>query len=448
MNENFSVHQMSRRRFLKYTATVSAAAAGPIWLSGCAVDPVTGQKQLMMVSQQQEIGIDKQQSPFQFASDYGITQDKKSNTYVGSVGKKLLSNVHRPEMPYNFQCVNATYINAYAFPGGSIAVTRGILLKLQNEAELAALLGHELGHVNARHSAEQMSKGQLSSLLVTGLSAVASTQGTGLGQLTQQLGALSQGLLLSKYSRDNEREADELGNQYMVKAGYPSNGFVGLMQMLQSLNKEKPNSAQVLFSTHPMSSERLAAAQFRNQGIYKMSNASKDNRDRYMDNIASLRSKKKGIALLQQGEKYMAKKEYDNAEKSIKTALKSLKYDYTAHVVMAKCMMLREKPSRALTYANKAKQLYPSQIQGYYIAGIANSETKQYSKAYDDFHKCDTLLPGNPQMTFFKGYCLDQRGDRKPAANNYITYLKMTNYKPNKYSRHAYKRLKEWGYAK
>jgi predicted Zn-dependent protease len=134
MNKSIATNKISRRLFLKYSAVMSASVAGPIFFSGCAIDPVTGKKQLMMVSQQQEIGIDKQQSPFQFSSDYGVTQDAKINEYVSDVGKRLLPNIHRPQMPYNFQCVNATYINAYAFPGGTIAVTRGILLKLDNEA--------------------------------------------------------------------------------------------------------------------------------------------------------------------------------------------------------------------------------------------------------------------------------------------------------------------------
>ena len=448
MNKPKAGNPVSRRQFLKYGAVMSASIAGPIFFTGCAVDPVTGKKQLMTVSQQQEIGIDKQQSPFQFSSDYGITQDAKINQYVSGVGKGLLPNVHRPDMPYNFQCVNATYINAYAFPGGSIAVTRGILLKLDNEAQLASLLGHELGHVNARHSAEQISKGQLSSMLVSGLSIAASSQGSGLGELTQQLGILGQGLLLSRYSRDNEREADYLGNEYMVKAGYPSKGFVGLMEMLDALHKENPSSAQMLFATHPMSAERLSSAVQREKGQYLFSKDYSLNRERYMDKIAFLRAQKKGIELLQQGEKYLAKKEYDKAQNSFKKSIKRLKDDYTAHVLMSKCLMIRKKPAQALSYANAAKKLYPSEIQGYYIAGIANSELKKYGKAYQNFGKCDELLPGNPQMKFYKGYCLDKNGDTKTAANNYMTYLKMIDYQPNKYSKYAYKRLKEWGYAK
>ncbi len=447
MNQSSGVNQFSRRQFLKYSAFISAALAGPFGFTGCAVDPVTGKKQLMMVSPQQEIEIDKQQSPYQFSSDYGVIQDKKISRYVSRVGKKLIPYVHRPAMPYNFQCVNATYINAYAFPGGSIAVTRGILLKLDNEAQLASLLGHELGHVNARHTAEQVSKGQLSSLLVGGLSAVAASQGSGLGDLTQQLGMLGQGLFLSKYSRDNEREADYLGNEYMVKAGYASRGFVGLMEMLDSLNKERPGSAQVLFSTHPMSKERLTVAVQRSNGQYQHSKGFPVNRERYMDNIASLRAKKKAIELLQKGEKYLGQKKYDTAEELFKKSLRQFKNDYTAHVLLAKCLMVRKKTKQALFHANKAKKRYPSETQGHYIAGMANTELKKYGMAYRDFNQCDQLLPGNPQITFNKGYCLEKNGDEKSAADGYMRYLKMINYQPNKYSKYAYARLREWGYA-
>ncbi len=448
MKQTKSDEQISRRQFLKYTAIVSTSVASAGFLTGCAKDPVTGESQFMMVSRQQEIGIDKQQSPFQFSSDYGVTQNRKINRYVSSIGKKLIPNVHRQDMPYNFQCVNATYINAYAFPGGTIAVTRGILLKLDNEAQLAALLGHELGHVNARHSAEQMSKGQLSSLLVGGLSMAAGSQSSGLGQLTQQLGMLGQGLLLSKYSRDNEREADSLGNEYMVKAGYTSKGFVGLMEILNSLHKASSSSVQVLFSTHPMSSERLNAAVQRENGQYKSSKDFRLGRERYMDSIASLRKQRKGIELLQQGEKYMAKKEYDKAQNSFKESLKSLNDDYTAHVLMAKCLMVRKKPSQALVHTQAAKRLYPSEAQGHYMAGLVNSELKNWSTAYNEYERCDELLPGNPQLRFYKGYCQDKGGQVKPAANNYINYLKMINYAPNEFSKYAYSRLKKWGYAK
>jgi predicted Zn-dependent protease len=222
-------HGLTRREFMWLS---SMTAAGYVF--GCATDPVTGKKQFMLVSEDTEI-----YAPLQISTDYGEVQDSQLNRYVNQVGDKMAAKSHRSHMPYSFRVVNATYVNAYAFPGGTIAATRGIMLSLENEAELAALLGHELGHVNARHAAEQMSKGQLTQAVVGGISVLAGTQSAALGDLAGQLGQISAGALLASYSRENEREADALGMEYMVGAGYGSQGFVGLMEMLNSMSKHK-----------------------------------------------------------------------------------------------------------------------------------------------------------------------------------------------------------------
>lgn len=445
-NYPYKFHTLTRRKFLKYAALSGVSLTG--MLTGCAIDPVTGNKQLMFMSSEEEIAIDRQQSPFQFSSDYGICQDQELNAYISKVGEKMLPHVHRPDMPYNFHCVNAIYINAYAFPGGSIAATRGILLELENEAELASLLGHELGHVNARHSAEQAAKGTLSGLFIGGLSALAGTQGAGLGNLTQQLGALSQGLFLSKYSRDNEREADALGHGYMTGAGYNSKGFVGLMNMLNSLNKSHGNSTQMLFSTHPMSSERLEAAVYRDTHKYESTWTRSLYRERYMDNISALRQQKTAIKQMQEGEKFLGKEEYDKAESAFKSALKTADMDYTAHLLMAKCLLIRKKYDPALSHASKAKQLYPQESQGYYISALSALAGKKFARAQSNFERFDRILPGNPQVTFYMGYCLDKTDKKQAAAGRYMEYLKKTNYASSKYSQYAYNRLKAWGYAK
>lgn len=445
--KTYGKHYISRRDFLKYTTFITAAAGTPVFFAGCAVDPVTGKKQINLVSRQQEIGIDQQQAPHQFSTDYGIVQDQNLSRYITRVGNGILPHVHRRDMPYTFNCVNANYINAYAFPGGTIAISRGILLSLDNEAQLASLIGHELGHVNARHSAEQMSKGQLSSLLIGGLAIAAGTQDSSLGELAQQLGMVGQTLLLSKYSRDNEREADALGNEYMVKAGYPSSGFVGLMEMLNDLHKSRPNSSMVLFSTHPMSSERYHSAVSRNNGVYSATNSKSPQKERYMDNIAGLRAKRKGIELLQEGEKHLAKKEFDKGQAVFEKALRIMPEDYTAHMLLAKTLLIRKKEKEALVHTAQAKKLYKTEAQGHFVSGLAHSALKRYANAYKDFSTCDQLLPGNPQITFYKGFCMDKNGQKDPAAQNYIKYLKMINYQPNKYSKYAFAKLKEWGYA-
>jgi predicted Zn-dependent protease len=197
---------LSRRQFMWLTGLAAAGVA-----AGCATNPVTGSTQFMTVSEEEEIQIDRQYSPMQFSDDYGPVQDAALNAYVSGVGRAVASRSHRPNMPYSFRVVNATYINAYAFPGGSIACTRGIVAGLNDEAELAALLGHEIGHVNARHTAEQMSKGTVSNILVGGLSIIADVAAPGLGQVASALGGFGAGAFLASYSRDNERQADALG---------------------------------------------------------------------------------------------------------------------------------------------------------------------------------------------------------------------------------------------
>ncbi len=432
---------INRRQFLQYTALAGAGALIP---SGCAVNPVTGRNQLMIVSEQTEINIDRQQSPHQFSADYGISQDGNLNGYISEIGRKLAARTHRPAMPYSFQCVNATYINAYAFPGGSIAVTRGILLELKNEAELAALLGHELGHVSARHSAEQMSKGTLSSVLVGGLAAVIGSKNSQMGDLAQQIGMLGQGVLLARYSRENEREADALGNRYVVDAGYSTDGFVGLMALLNSMNKGHNASAEMLFSTHPMGSERYEMAIQMAQGQYSSSRSMPLNRERYMDQTARLRSKKKFIKTLQQGDTLMASKKYDEAESTFAKAIKLDSKDYTAQLMMAKCKLAKKDYKNALRYAKDGGKIYPLEAQALHVGGFASIYLKKFDKALDYFNRYDKLLPGTPGVLFFRGYALEGMKRVDQSAVQYKGYLQQVN--QGDYAKHAYQRLKEWGY--
>ncbi len=246
---------LSRREFLRLSALASAGV-----IAGCAVNPVTGEKQFMLVSEDWEVQVDRENSPHQFSADYGATQDQALNHYVNQVGTAMAARTHRPHMPYSFRCVNANYINAYAFPGGSIAATRGIMLTLESEAELAALMGHELGHVNARHTARQMSKSMLTQALVAGVSAYAASRDELYGDIAATIGMIGAGALLASYSRDNEREADHLGMTYMTQSGYGTGGMVELMDMLNSLHHGSSDAVSLLFATHPMSQERYDTA--------------------------------------------------------------------------------------------------------------------------------------------------------------------------------------------
>ncbi len=431
---------MNRRQFLLLSST---AAAG--WLVGCATNPVTGENQFMLVSEQQEIAMDKQHSPHQFSSDYGTVQDTKLNNYVSKTSHKLAALTHRPHMPYSFRVVNANYVNAYAFPGGSIATTRGIMLKMRNEGELAALMGHELAHVNARHTAEIMSKSQITNLVVGGLSAYVGANSS-YGKLATQLGMLGSGALLASYSRDNERQADALGMEYMVKAGYGPDGMVGLMNILNNLSKGKHSAAQLLFSTHPMSSERYNTAVNTARNDYAAARRQPLYSERYMDHTAGLRRIQGPIEDMQKGEAEMGKEKYGAAEGLFKKALKKAPNDYTGLVLMAKCQLVQKKTDPAERYLEKAKQVYPQEAQAHYLDGYVKIQKKKYDAALAQFNTYDKQLPGNPSSNFFKGMAYEGKGSRKPAADHYYKYLKAVNRGSN--AQYAYNRLVEWGYIK
>ena len=432
---------ITRREFL-WISSMSAAG----FMVGCAANPVTGKSQFMMVSEAQEIKIDKQHSPHQFSSDFGPLQDTSLNNYIDRTGKNIAARTHRPHMPYSFRGVNATYVNAYAFPGGSIAVTRGILLALENEAQLAALLGHELGHVNARHTAEQMSKSVLTNIFIGGVATFAGAKSSGLGNLASQLGMIGAGALLASYSRDNEREADALGLDYMVRAGYNSNGFVGLMDMLRRMSKRKPDAIELMFATHPMSDERYRTAVKAVHTQYRSSQSFPLYRDRYMDHTAKLRKIKITIEAMQKGESLMAKGKYGEAEIHFSKALKQTPEDYAGLVMMSKCQMAQKHYAKAGSFAEKAKNVYPQEGQAYYLAGFAKIKQKDYASAYEEFKYYEKLLSGNPNILFFKGFSLEGMQHIKESANEYYRYLQIVN--QGEKAKHAYQRLVEWGYIK
>ncbi len=437
----------SRRTLLKSAAGYGITLSALPLLSSCAVDPVTGKNSFVGMSRENEIAMDQQRSPYQFSSDYGKSSDTGLNAYVNRVGMELATRSHRPDMPFSYRVVNAAYVNAYAFPGGSIAATRGILLKLHNEAELAALLGHETGHVCARHAAEQAGKGTLAQILLAG--ATIATNAAGYGNaagLIQNLGGMGAGALLARYSRDNEREADALGVEYMTRAGYTPLGMVGLMQILQKLNKGRANSVQLLFATHPMSAERLRFAEQAANGQYAQMRNNAYNRERFMDNTAKLRRIKGAITALQDGSSAMAKKKFHDAEQAFTKALHIAPNDYAALVMMGKYQLSQKRPGKAVRYAQKAIHVYPAEAQGHLVAGFADIKLHRYDKAIEQLNRYDAILPGNPEVQYYKGLSLEQMGRRKEAANLYAGYLRKVRKGPH--AKYAFNRLKSWGYIR
>lgn len=220
-------------------------------LAGCARNPATGHNELMLVSESQEIAMG-QQYDSQVVATIGLYPDPALQSYVQTLGKQLAATSERPNLPWTFRVVDDPAVNAFAVPGGFVYVTRGILAHINNEAQLATVVGHEIGHVTARHTAAEMSKEQVATLgLVVG--SIASKQVAQYAGVAQQ--ALS--VLFLKFSRDNENQADELGVRYSSRANFDSREMVNVMKVLDKLSASEGGRLPEWLSTHPDPGNRV-----------------------------------------------------------------------------------------------------------------------------------------------------------------------------------------------
>jgi len=437
-------HSLERNRVTRRQALWLLGAGAAAGLSGCATSPVTGKSILVGMSEAQEVQTDAQVAPHQFSQDLGAIQDESVNRYVADIGQRMGLLTHRPQMPYSYRVLNANYVNAYTFPGGAMGVTRGILADLDDEAQLAALLGHELGHVNARHAAQRQGQNLVAQAALAGLNVAA--QNSDWGGLMSMGGQIGASALLAGYSREHEREADALGQEYLVKAGYPATGMVRLHQLLVSEEKSAPSLLQTMFSTHPMSRERMQAAQAEADSRYRISNSLDARRERFMDSTASLRRIRPTIDACKNGETAMAAKQYAKAQTEFQNALRRTPRDYASNLRMAQCLQAQGQTAKAVNYADNAREIYPQEAQAYKLAGVLALQQRDAGRAFQNLDRFDRLLPGDAGITFLKGISLEGMGNRQAAAQHYVAYLRQSQ--QGNAAQYSYNRLKAWGVVK
>lgn len=245
------------------TLTRIAALLVALTLANCAQNPVTGNPNLVLVSEAQEIAIGRREDP-KVKTQYGAYDDPALQDYVNGIGQRLAKASHRPELEYHFLVVDSPEVNAFALPGGYIYITRGILSYLNSEAELAGVLGHELGHVTARHSVQQISAATAANIGVNILGIfVPEARGLLGGNVINILG----GALLSGYGRDHELEADRLGAEYLARTGYDPQAMIRVVGALKNqelfdaevakAEGRQPRAYHGLFASHPDNDTRL-----------------------------------------------------------------------------------------------------------------------------------------------------------------------------------------------
>lgn len=222
--------------------------------AACAVNPVSGQRELMLLSEAEEVSLGRK-TDRSVVQQYGVYEDSGLNEYLRDLCRRLGRLSHRPGLAYEFKTLDSPVVNAFAVPGGYVYFTRGILAALNSEAELAGVLGHEIGHITARHSAQQYSRAQLAQV------------GLGVGMLLSEtvrnyadLAGFGVKMLFLRFSRENEREADDLGVQYASRAGYDAARLARFFETLERLRPEKGDSGlPAWFSTHPNPEDRQGA---------------------------------------------------------------------------------------------------------------------------------------------------------------------------------------------
>lgn len=219
-------------------------------VGACATNPVTGKKQIMFMSESQEIALGAQSDP-SVVAQFGLYQDEQLQKFIKEKGQEMASISHRSHLKFDFKVVDSPVINAFALPGGYVYFTRGILAHFNNEAQFAGVLGHEIGHVTARHGASQQSKQMLySGGLILGM--VLSPELAQMGDLASQ----SLGLLFLKFGRDDESQSDRLGVEYSTKIGYDAKEMAKFFGVLDRVSGGAEGRVPTFMSTHPDPADR------------------------------------------------------------------------------------------------------------------------------------------------------------------------------------------------
>lgn len=252
---------------LGLTRWVLVALVGAMGLQACAVNPATGQGNLVLMTERRELEIGHEEHAKVLAS-MRVIQDERLNAYVNEVGQRVAHGSHRPDLEYTFTVIDSPEINAFALPGGFVYINRGLMLYLQSEDELAAVLAHEVGHITARHAIQQQARGRLGGAAATvgGVVAAVATGSGYIGSELAQIGSIWAAAGVSGFGRDNELEADSLGAEYLYNAGYNPRAMIDVLSVLKNQEDFNVRVAQRqptyhgLFTTHPRNDVRLQQA--------------------------------------------------------------------------------------------------------------------------------------------------------------------------------------------
>ncbi|SHJ58980.1 Putative Zn-dependent protease, contains TPR repeats [Malonomonas rubra DSM 5091] len=388
-------------------------------LAGCAVNPVTGRNELaiMQVSPAQEVELGRKSFGQAMQSMGGIYPDDSVNAYVDRVGQRVARYSHRPELSYQFKVVNDSSPNAFALPGGFIAISRGLLINLENEAQLAAVLGHEVGHVTARHSVQGMQRATLLNAAV-GLAGVAAGE---YSELATQIGGVTANLIDKRYSREQESESDQLGIDYMAQAGYAPQGAVELQEIFYRKIDQGQNADWLsgLFRSHPFSIERLQANRNYVEARYPTSRASYGlDRNAYLTAIDPVLQTKEAYALYDEAKELEAKGQLDVAIETYHKAMQKAPEHGLLLNGLGMAYLRSEDLIPARRYLIKAVNVDPEYFQSRMGLGYVYLKNQDPAEASKHLKKSLELMP-SVQSAYLLGEAEEAQGHIAQARELY-----------------------------
>jgi len=376
----------ARFRFATLSALCALLAAS---LSGCVTNPVTGKSEFALVSESQEIGMGAQNyAPARQQQGGDYVTDPELGAYVSEVGQRLARESPRPGLPYEFVVLNSSVPNAWALPGGKIAVNRGLLLALQNEAQLAAVLGHEIIHAAARHGAQQMERGVLAQTAVAG---VAAAGGGELGGLANQ----AAGLTMMSYGRDAERESDFYGMEIMNKAGYDPRAAVQLQEIFVELQDGRQTDwVQGLFLSHPPSQERVENNKRQAQKLLAGGGPGGElGAARYQQMTRRLRQTKDAYEAYDRGQQALANKDFAEALRLANQAIAIEPAEGRFYELRGDARIGEERWAEAVANYDRAIERDASYFRPYLLRSYAKRMLGDPSGSRQDARRSYELLP-------------------------------------------------------
>ena len=384
------------------------------FLSGCSVNPVTGKKELSLVSEAQELQIGAQQyAPLRQSQGGDYAVDAELTRYVNEVGQKLAAVSDR-KLPYEFKVLNNSIPNAWALPGGKISINRGLLTELGSESELAAVLGHEITHAAAKHGVQSMSRGML--LQGAMMATVIASQGKDYAQLAQLGAGIGAQLITTKYGRDAERESDYYGMRYMSRAGYDPQGAVDLQKTFVKLSEgKKTDWLSGLFASHPPSQERVqnnieTATQFPSGG--------ERGTDQFQKMIAHIQKTKPAYEAYDKGRIALADDKSEQARTLVKKAITIEPREGHFYALLGDIDLKSRKLESAKNNFDKAINLNNQFFYYYLQRGQIHEKLQHKSQARSDLEQSIKLLP-TANAYHSLGNIAQQEGKTEKAKSYY-----------------------------